>query len=233
MPKRVLMVLTNHGTIEGTDKSTGWYLPEAAHPYARFHKAGYHIEFASIKGGACPVTPSSVDLNDQENREFWEGSGKGFTENTKVLSTVKPLDYDLIFFVGGFGTMWDFPFDPFLADAVKQVYEKGGLVGAVCHGPIALAHVILSDGHYLIEGKEVAGFTNEEEGLAGLQSYLPQHPNGLGNTIEDIFTKRGAKYTKGNAFTNHIAQSHRVFTGQNPQSAGAVGDAIVAAFSHQ
>lgn len=38
VPTRVLMVLSNHAAIEGTDISTGWYLPECAHPYNRFSK---------------------------------------------------------------------------------------------------------------------------------------------------------------------------------------------------
>eukprot|EP01033_Poteriospumella_lacustris_P021821 gene21821-16283_t len=38
MTKRVLMVLTNHGEVDGTEVKTGWYLPECAHPYARFAK---------------------------------------------------------------------------------------------------------------------------------------------------------------------------------------------------
>eukprot|EP01031_Cornospumella_fuschlensis_P042708 gene42708-52185_t len=43
---------------QGTEVKTGWYLPECAHPYHRFSKAGYAIDFASINGGACPVTPA-------------------------------------------------------------------------------------------------------------------------------------------------------------------------------
>jgi putative intracellular protease/amidase len=39
----------------------------------------------------------------------------------------------------------------------REVYEAGGVVGAVCHGPIALANITLSDGSFLIAGKEVTG----------------------------------------------------------------------------
>ncbi|RYH27822.1 type 1 glutamine amidotransferase domain-containing protein [archaeon] len=231
MAKRVLMVLTNHGGVEGTDVKTGWYLPECAHPYHRFSKAGYNIDFASIKGGACPVTPSSLDMNDAENREFWESAeSRAYTENTKVLSDLNAADYDLVFFVGGFGTMWDFPFDNNLASFAQRVYETGGVVGAVCHGPIALANVKLSNGDYLVKGKEVAAFCNEEEAVAGLVSQLPEH-KGLGRTCEDILSARGALYTKAAPWTAHVASSERLFTGQNPASAGPVADAIIAALS--
>jgi len=35
-------------------------------------------------------------------------------------------------------------------------------VAAVCHGPIALVNIKLSNGEYLVKGKTMTGFTNEE-----------------------------------------------------------------------
>lgn len=66
--KKVLMVLTNHAQIEGTDITTGYYLPEAAHPYSRFKRAGFDVLWASPNGGKTVITPASIDLNDEENR---------------------------------------------------------------------------------------------------------------------------------------------------------------------
>ena len=51
-------------------------------------------------------------------------------------------------------------------------FLKGGCVGAVCHGPIALAYITV-DGVSLIAGKKVAGFCNEEEDAVGLWDILP------------------------------------------------------------
>ena len=45
--KRVLIVLTSHDKLGDTGKPTGWYLPEAAHPYNVFKEAGYKISWAS------------------------------------------------------------------------------------------------------------------------------------------------------------------------------------------
>mmetsp|Transcript_2947 Transcript_2947/g.3159 ORF Transcript_2947/g.3159 Transcript_2947/m.3159 type:complete len:235 (+) Transcript_2947:313-1017(+) len=234
MTKRVLMVLTNHGVVEGTDKPTGWYLPECTHPYTRFKQAGYHIEFASIKGGVCPITPSSLDnlAADPESKEFWENpETRALTENTQVLSTVNPSNYDIIFFVGGIGTMWDFPFDSKLAEIAATIYENGGVVSAVCHGPIALANVRLSNGEYLVKDKEVAAFCNEEEDFTGYLSLLPEHDNGL-KRCEDILLARGARYTKTGPWGVHVASTDRLFTGQNPASAGPVAARIVESFTH-
>jgi putative intracellular protease/amidase len=179
----------------------------------------------------CPVTPDSLDMNDEENKLFWETPEyKGLTENTQVLSTCDPNAYDLVFFVGGFGVMFDFPFDENLATIAATVYERGGTVGAVCHGPIALLNVKLGDGSYLVKDKEVTAFCNEEEAIVGLLNTLPEH-EGLGKSCEDTLLARGARFTKAEAFKANIACSDRLFTGQNPASAGPVADAIVASLS--
>ena len=106
MSKRILMVLTNHASVEGTSISTGYYLPEAAHPYARFKKAGFMVDFGSPKGGMTTITPDSIDLNDEENKAFHDNADiRSLTENSKPLSDFNGADYDVVFFVGGFGVM--------------------------------------------------------------------------------------------------------------------------------
>ena len=45
----------------------------------------------------------------------------------------------------------------------RDLWEGGNVVSAVCHGPCALVNVTLSDGSYLVAGKEVSAFTNAEE----------------------------------------------------------------------
>ncbi len=190
----------------------------------------------SINGGFCPVSPSSINLEDADNKEFWENPElKALTENTKKLSDVDVSQYDVFFRVGGFGTMWDVPFDENVASAIRQVYEKEGIVGGVCHGPIGLANVKLSNGEYLVAGKEVTAFTNAEEGfVVELSSLLPAHPQeelAGKRTCEDILGARGGNFTQTSPWGAHVAKSDRLFTGQNPASAGPVADAIVEALS--
>ncbi|MEG4305137.1 hypothetical protein [Microcoleus sp. D3_18a_C4] len=55
--------------------------------------------------------------------------------------------------------MWDFADNQELA-GIRAIYEAGGIVGAVCHGPAALVNIKLSDGEYLVANKTVAAFTN-------------------------------------------------------------------------
>lgn len=235
--KSILMVLTNHGVIEGTDTPTGWYLPEMAHPFFKFKGAGFHIDVCSVAGGDTTCTPASIDLSDEQNKQFWETPElRALTQDTAPLSSFEAAKYACVFFVGGFGTMWDFPHSADVQRMGREVYEQGGVVGAVCHGPIALAYTTLSDGSYLVAGKDVAGFTNEEEAMAGLLALLPTHQvegqEGALQTCGDVLAARGGVYSKTEPWGAHVAgggSGSRLVTGQNPASAGAVGEAIVAA----
>jgi putative intracellular protease/amidase len=60
MTKKILFALTNHDQLGNTGKKTGWYLPEVAHPYHVFTKAGYEVEFVSPNGGKTPIDEGSL-----------------------------------------------------------------------------------------------------------------------------------------------------------------------------
>ena len=199
------MVLTNHGIVDGTEAVTGWYLPEMAHPFFKFKGAGFHVDVCSVNGGDTTCTPASIDLSDEQNKQFYETPELiALTKGTASLSSYDSSKYDCVFFVGGFGTMWDFPNSEDVQRMGREVYERGGVVGAVCHGPIALVNITLSDGSYLVAGKDVAGFTNDEESVCGMMDHLPKHEGGL-QTCEDLLAARGGNYSKADAWSSHVA----------------------------
>jgi len=223
--KKVLMVLTSSG-LEGCggDGHAGFFLCELVHPYNRFVKAGYDITIASIQGGACHCAKASLGepFCDEESKEFWENESlKKLTQTTKPLASFRGSDFDVVFFVGGLGAMDDFPTSDAVAVVGKDVYKSGGIVAAVCHGPIALVNIKLSNGEYLVKGKTMTGFTNEEEGQINVP--LP------GKTCQDFLSERGAHFVASDAWSCHLESSDRVMTGQNNFSAGALGEAIVSA----
>lgn len=217
--QRVLFVLTSHNTLGNTGKGTGFYLPEVTHADAAFEQAGIEVEFVSPKGGKAPMI--GIDLQDPLNKAFLEDSAKlAKVENTLTPAEIKPSHYDAIFFAGGHGTMWDFPDNEQLARIATAIYEQGGIVGAVCHGPAGLVNIKLSDGSYLVAGKTVAGFTNEEEAAVELSEVVPFL---LASKLSDC----GAIYTKADNFQGHVVVSDRLVTGQNPASAKGVGVEMV------
>jgi putative intracellular protease/amidase len=217
----ILMVLTSHDRLGDTGRRTGWYLPEAAHPWRAFVDAGFEVEFASPRGGRNPM--DGVDLDDPVQSEFLDVFGPD-GPNTIASREIDPSDYDAVFYVGGHGTMWDLPGDTTIAAAAAAVYERGGVVAAVCHGPAGLVPITLSDGTPLVAGKELAAFTNAEEAAVGLTDVVPF-------LLADALVARGAIHLPGGDFAAHTVTSERLVTGQNPASAAGVADAVVSLLS--
>lgn len=219
MNKKILFVVTSHDKKGNTGEPTGYYLAEVSHPWEVLFKAGYEIDFVSPKGGTPPV--DGFNLNDPTNKEFWENKEyKNKIENSLKPSEIKTEDYAAIFFAGGHGTMWDFADNTELAKITADIYEKGGVVGAVCHGPAGLVNVKLNNGKYLVDGKKINAFTNEEETAVKLEKVVPF-------LLESKLIERGAKFEKSGLWQPHVTVDQRVVTGQNPQSAKGVGEAIL------
>ena len=216
--EKILFVLTSHKQLGDTGRETGVYLSEAAHPW-KVLKGEYQIDFVSPAGGKVPV--DGFDLEDPVNKEFWENEQiQKQLANTMKPSEVNPEDYVAIHYVGGHGTMWDFPQNETLAGIASSIYENEGVVSAVCHGPAGLVNIQLTDGAYLIEGKKVAGFSNAEEKAAGLLQVVPF-------LLEDKLKERGAVYSEGTKFTEHAVRDGRLVTGQNPQSATKMAEMVL------
>jgi putative intracellular protease/amidase len=219
MKKKILFVVTSHDKKGDTGVPTGYYLGEVSHPWEVLHEAGYEIDFVSPKGGKAPV--DGFNLEDATNKKFWDNSEyRHKIEHTLTPSQIQPDDYTAIFYAGGHGAMWDFADNKDLAHLAAKIYEQSGIVGAVCHGPAGLVNIKLSDGKYLVDGKKTNAFTNEEEVAVGLEKVVPF-------ALETQLIERGAKFEKSGLWQSHVAVDNRVVTGQNPQSAKAVGEAIL------
>lgn len=216
--KPVLFVLTSHGVKGSTGEPTGFYLSEVTHPLAVLDEADIGVEFASIKGGEPPV--DGLDLTDPTNARYWNDEDfRAAIRGTTALDQVDPTRYSAIFFAGGHGAMWDFPESAAVNATSRAIYEAGGLVAAVCHGPAALVNITLSDGSYLVSGKKLAAFTDSEERAVGLDQTVPF-------LLATTLTTRGAEHQSAPDWTAQIVTDGRLVTGQNPQSASGVGAAL-------
>jgi putative intracellular protease/amidase len=219
MSRKILVVLTSHDTLGNTGKETGFYLPEVSHPVDVFDRAGFAVEYVSPRGGKAPMI--GVDRVDPLNVAFLDNPAKvAQVEHTLHPSQVNPSEYAAVFYAGGHGTMWDFPETPDLDQIATRIYEQGGIVGAVCHGPAGLVNIKLTNGDYLVAGKAVAGFTNEEEVAVGLADVVPF-------LLEDKLIERGATVDKAPNFEAQVVVSDRLVTGQNPASAMGVAEQMV------
>ncbi|MBM7503583.1 type 1 glutamine amidotransferase domain-containing protein [Agromyces aurantiacus] len=220
--KRVLLVLTSNDDLGGIRK-TGYYVGEAAHPWREFTEAGFRVDVASIAGGV-PPQDGRDESDEVQNAFFADPSIAAQLADTPKLADVDASAYDAVLFVGGHGTMWDFPGDPAVDAVGRTVYERGGVVSAVCHGPSALVGITLADGTPLVSGKRVAAFTNAEEAAVELTDVVPF-------LLADALEAKGATHVPGADFTEQVVVDERLVTGQNPQSATRVGREIVALLS--
>ncbi|UUF12863.1 MULTISPECIES: type 1 glutamine amidotransferase domain-containing protein [Flavobacterium] len=219
MKKRILIIVSNANVIGPNNRRTGSFLPEVAHPYAEFDRADYQIDFASLTGD----TPYLDALNlagDPDNLAFLTGKGWETMQKAVKLSNVDVSSYDAVFVPGGLAPMVDMPENALLKKVIKETYERNGVVGAVCHGPVSLLNVKLSDGSYLVNGKNITSFTDEEE-----KGYAIADVPFL---LESALTKQGAKFHAAAVWSAHSIADGNLVTGQNPASAKGVAEKMIA-----
>ncbi|MDB4673698.1 hypothetical protein OAF27_02675, partial [Verrucomicrobiales bacterium] len=82
--------------------------------------------------------------------------------------------------------------------------------------------VKLSDGSYLVAGKEVAIFTNSEEEKVELTDAVPF-------LLESKFEEQKAIVKPAPDFTENAVRDGKLVTGQNPQSAKKAAELFVEA----
>jgi putative intracellular protease/amidase len=222
MKKRILIIVSNANAIGPRNRRTGNFLPEVAHPYAEFEKAGYQIDFASLSGDA-PFLDALNLADDPDNLKFLTGKGWEHMQKAVKLSTVDVSTYDAVFVPGGLAPMVDMPEAPLLKKVIAETYERNGVVGAVCHGPVSLLNVKLSDGSYLVKGRNIASFTTEEE-----NNYA--HAD-VPFDLQTELTKQGAIFHAAAPWSANSIADGNLVTGQNPASAKGVGEKIVAILS--
>lgn len=226
--KKILMVLTSVSKIGDTGETTGYNVAEAAHPRKVFKDSGHFVDFASIQGGQPPR--DDVDRSDPIQVAFTEDeTTRAGLYNTARVDVVDPAQYDAVYLVGGHGTMWDFPDSEGLQRLVASVYNTGGVVGAVCHGPAGLINVRLENGIHLVNGRKVAAFTNDEEVAAGKDKVIPFF-------LVDRLEEQGATHVSADVFEEKVVVDERLVTGQNPASAAGVAkemEKLLAEVIHQ
>ncbi len=215
MEKKILIVVTNHSDIQ-EGRKTGIWLTEFAEAYIEFIKKGYQVTVASPLGGRSPIDPNSV--NDETPKVILETAA--YLDHTVSIRDVFANDFDAVFLPGGHGTMYDLPDNQILDQLVRDFYESGKIVAAVCHGPAGLTGVKLSDGQPLVAGKRVNAFTDREEAQTGLDKVLPF-------LLESKLRELGAVFVAAPDWASHHEVDGNLITGQNPQSTLAVTKAAI------
>jgi putative intracellular protease/amidase len=223
---KILILTTSHSKMGDTDHRTGSWVEEVAAPYYILSDAGVAVTIASVAGGVVPFDPNSQKpdaVNNEHSKRFIADIiVQAALQKTPALADLDPEDFDGIFLPGGHGVMWDLPANNNLAAWLKQYDTDGKIIAAVCHGPAGLTGATRADGKPLVAGRNVTGFTNQEENAVGLARVVPF-------MLESRLRELGGVFTSGGDWQPYAVRDGHLITGQNPMSSELVGEHIVAA----
>lgn len=221
-PDRILIVVSGEGRDQGKTRP-GFEFDEFSQAYLIFRDNGFQVDVASPRGGA--VEADRYDPAEAFNAAaLADPAVNKLLASTRATADVRAGDYAAVYVVGGKGAMFDLPKDASLRVLLGKVHDGGGVVAAVCHGPAALADVRLADGRLLVSGRDVTGFSNEEEQVFG-KRWAKEFPF----LLEDALRARGARWQEAPLMLPKVVVDDRLVTGQNPYSTTAVAEAVVRA----
>ncbi|MGC4051238.1 MAG: hypothetical protein QM757_17900 [Paludibaculum sp.] len=232
--KALIAISSFTGAIYPGGHKTGLFFTEALHPYEVLTDAGFEVDLAT-ETGTC-----GLDYNSLQP-PFLAGSDKAVYNNPKhpfqvklnsqlkKASDVKKEEYGVFFASAGHSALYDYPTAAGLQRAAADIWDRGGVVGAVCHGPAIMPGILDSKtGKSIIEGKTVTGFTLEGELIFAILDKL--RTDGVLPIVEAV-TNVGAYYSSPmNAFDDYSITCGRVVTGVNPQSARSAAERCVRLF---
>lgn len=235
IPRKALISISSyHGVIYPDGTKTGLFFTEALHPFEVFTQAGFEVDLASETG---TFGLDDLSLTDR----FLAGDDKAVFENPqhpfnvklnsqlKKASDLRKEDYGLFFGSAGHAALYDYPTARGLQSVATDVWARGGVVAAVCHGPVILPGVIdATTGTSIIQGKTVTGFTVEGEIVLKVMDKLMS--DGVVPVV-DAVTKAAADYSSPmHPFDDYSITAGRLVTGANPASARSGAERAVQAF---
>lgn len=214
---KVLFVVSNVSSYGSNNKRTGTHYEELVQPYDALQKAGYEVDFVSPKGGEIPV--AYINLQDKLQLHYFYDSALQYKlKNTLKPSQVDSKLYQAVYYCGGSAAVFDVPNSKGIQKITQQIYEDhNGVVSSICHGAAGLVNVKLNSGAFLVNGKRVNSFTNEEEGNGEHLPFL----------IETKLKERGAVFKSSGKWESHVEVDGNLITGQNPNSLEVFSKALI------
>ncbi len=220
---KVLLVLTSHSDLGDTGMKTGFWLEEFAAPYYFFTDQGVEVTLASPQGGNPPIDPKSElpDFQTASTQRFSaDQRTKELLSKTIKLEAVNHLDYDAIFYSGGYGPLWDLADDSISIMLIESFYKSDKPVASVCHAPAIFKNTKDEKGNSLVQGKQVTAYSNSEEAAVNFTDIVPF-------SVEDMLVENGGIYSKGEDWSPYALEDGLLITGQNPASAELVADLLL------
>ena len=216
---RVLFILSS--------SDTAFWLSEVTHPYWHLAERGVAVDFASPLGGKV-VWDRYSDPHAEGSTEPDDLVSKGFLSDKALLArldaTLKLADvdldgYDAVHVAGGRGATFDLYPNADVARVLEHFWSLGKIVGAICHGAIALGNI-----PDRIRGRQVTGYTLEGDQalqrMFGSGFLIPHFP-------QTVLEEAGANYARVAPDDPLVIVDGKLVTGQNQQSASEYALALL------
>ena len=118
---------------------------------------------------------------------------------------------DAVHVAGGRGATFDLYPNADVARTLEHFWSRNKVVGAICHGAIALGNI-----PERVRGRRTTGYTlegdKELERMFGSSFLIPHYPQ---TVLEEV----GSKYARVGANDPYVIRDGKLVTGQNQQSA--------------
>ncbi|KAI1911239.1 plasma membrane heat shock protein [Ophidiomyces ophidiicola] len=223
LPRKALMAVTSaHPPFWPDGKKTGLFFSEALHPFNELTAAGFEVDVASETGTfGWDEHSLTQEYLTRDDSKVYNSEHSQFMEkmNNQVFKAgdLAAHDYGLVFMCGGHGAMYDFPHAKHLQNIAQDVYKRGGVIGAVCHGPAILPGIQDENGESIIRDKTVTGFTTKGEIMMKVIDKIREDKL---HTVDELAQSVHAEYVAPeDPFDDFCKIDGRIITGANPQSA--------------
>ncbi|RZK42093.1 MAG: hypothetical protein EOO90_08420 [Pedobacter sp.] len=218
---KILFVVSNQDHYGTSTIRTANHFGEIVVPYDVFTKSGYTVDFVSPKGGAIPI--GYINASYSVHKKYLYDS---FFMN-KLKSTMKPDEvvsenYNVIIYGGGGAAMFGVAENVEIQNLAREVYNRNGVISAICHGTAGLAYLKDETGKSLYAGRKITGFADQFEDRE--EEYYKTFPFAIDQAIKD----NGGNFVHSkNLNEGFYVVDGRFVTGQDPSSASKMASEIV------
>ncbi len=216
---RILFILSSSKFHGNSSLPASISFGEVVNAWDIFVAAGYAVDFVSPAGGAVPIDPTV--LGPRLTARLQDSRIVDGLKRTAKPEQIDSSLYQAVYYVGGSNAIYQVIDDQSLQQISRKIYERGGVVSAVCHGTAGIARLKLSNGEYLVTGKRVTGFPEDYEDRTA--AYFQHFPILIRQTIE----QNGGLFKAPDPEKPHVEIDGRLVTGQNYPSAPLVANAVV------
>ncbi|MEO1480800.1 MAG: type 1 glutamine amidotransferase domain-containing protein [Myxococcota bacterium] len=232
--KRILFIVSNPAELMGFP--VGFFAEELTGPFYDLTHAGCTVDIVSPNGGKVefdgfsdPENEATQYPDDLVTIGFKHHAKFGtLLESTKPISDVNAETYDAVCVAGGGGPLITFKDNTALHELIASFYDRGKVVGLICHGTCLLLWTRLSDGTLLADGKTWTGYPDSEEQMMN---------EALGTTVNAYTIETEAKKNPNTTFESaaplapFAIRDGRLITAQQQHSTRLFSELLIEALS--